>query len=93
VRRLLIALFLLWTVPGYAAGSKPAQIGWQPWSDDVFERAARENRFVLLDLEAVWCHWCHVMDESPIAMRRWSIFDAAKITTEVQRSVRKVAKN
>jgi len=29
----------------------------------VFERAARENRFVLLDLEAVWCHWCHVMDE------------------------------
>jgi uncharacterized protein YyaL (SSP411 family) len=63
VRRLLVALFLLWTLPGYAAGSKPAQIDWQPWSDDVFARAARENRFVLLDLEAVWCHWCHVMDE------------------------------
>jgi uncharacterized protein YyaL (SSP411 family) len=25
--------------------------------------AAREHRFVLLDLHAVWCHWCHVMDE------------------------------
>jgi uncharacterized protein YyaL (SSP411 family) len=51
---------LLWTLPGYTAGAK---IDWQPWSDSVFERAARENRFVLLDLEAVWCHWCHVMDE------------------------------
>ncbi len=60
MRRLVAALFLLWTLPGYAAGSK---IDWQPWSDSVFERAARENRFVLLDLEAVWCHWCHVMDE------------------------------
>jgi uncharacterized protein len=60
MRRLVAALFLLWTLPGYTAGSK---IDWQPWSDSVFERAARENRFVLLDLEAVWCHWCHVMDE------------------------------
>jgi uncharacterized protein YyaL (SSP411 family) len=63
MRRLVAALLLLWTATGYAAGSKPSQIEWQPWSDSVFERAARENRFVLLDLEAVWCHWCHVMDE------------------------------
>ncbi len=60
MRRLVAALVALWTLPGYAADSK---IQWQPWSDAVFERAARENRFVLLDLEAVWCHWCHVMDE------------------------------
>jgi uncharacterized protein len=60
MRRLVAALLLLWTLPGYTTGSK---IDWQPWSDSVFERAARENRFVLLDLEAVWCHWCHVMDE------------------------------
>ena len=39
-------------------------IAWQPWSDAVFERARREGRFVLLDLEAVWCHWCHVMDRT-----------------------------
>jgi uncharacterized protein len=37
-------------------------IAWQDWSDELFERAARENRFVILDLEAVWCHWCHVME-------------------------------
>jgi uncharacterized protein YyaL (SSP411 family) len=63
MRRLVAALLLIWTVTGYAAAPKGAQIDWQPWSDGVFERAARENRFVLLDLEAVWCHWCHVMDE------------------------------
>jgi len=34
----------------------------QPWSDQVFSDAKRTHRFVLLDLEAVWCHWCHVMD-------------------------------
>lgn len=38
-------------------------IAWQPWSDDVFARAKAEHKFVLLDLEAVWCHWCHVQDE------------------------------
>ncbi len=32
------------------------------WSQDVFAQAKAEHRFVLLDLEAVWCHWCHVMD-------------------------------
>ncbi len=45
------------TVPG--SGS---ELKWQPWSDDAFAQAKRDHRFVLLDLEAVWCHWCHVMD-------------------------------
>ncbi len=45
------------------AGPRPA-IVWEPFSPAVFERASREGRFVLLDLEAVWCHWCHVMDET-----------------------------
>jgi uncharacterized protein len=39
-----------------------SKLTWLPWSHDVFSQAKRENRFVLLDLEAVWCHWCHVMD-------------------------------
>ena len=57
MKRLLLLAFLALPV-----SAKPA-IQWQPWSDDVFARAKREHRFVLLDLEAVWCHWCHVMDE------------------------------
>jgi uncharacterized protein YyaL (SSP411 family) len=38
---------------------------WQStWNDGLFAQAAKEHRFVLLDLHAVWCHWCHVMDQS-----------------------------
>jgi uncharacterized protein YyaL (SSP411 family) len=42
----------------------PAAISWHGWSDDVFSQARAQRRFVLLDLEAVWCHWCHVMDQT-----------------------------
>jgi uncharacterized protein YyaL (SSP411 family) len=35
---------------------------WRDWDDLVFAQAQREQRFVLLNLEAVWCHWCHVME-------------------------------
>jgi len=38
-------------------------IKWQPWSDDVFRQAKAEHKLIVLDLHAVWCHWCHVMDE------------------------------
>jgi uncharacterized protein len=41
-----------------------APISWHTqWNDGVFAEAAKRNRFVILDLHAVWCHWCHVMDE------------------------------
>jgi len=51
---------------GERAGAKAAkdELHWVGWSDEVFAQARRENRFVLLDLEAVWCHWCHVMAET-----------------------------
>ena len=42
-------------------------INWTGWNDAVFAQAKRENKFVLLDLQAVWCHWCHVMDEMTYA--------------------------
>jgi len=65
---LSVLLFLLLaTAPLSAqtpAGAKSEKLAWQPWSDSVFAQAKREKRFVLLDLEAVWCHWCHVMDEN-----------------------------
>jgi uncharacterized protein len=37
-------------------------VHWMPWSAAAFQRARREDRPVLLDIGAVWCHWCHVMD-------------------------------
>jgi uncharacterized protein len=46
------------------AEANAAPISWQThWGDAVFAQAAKEHRFVILDLHAVWCHWCHVMDE------------------------------
>lgn len=37
-------------------------VRWLPWGAEAFERARREGRPILLDIGAVWCHWCHVMD-------------------------------
>jgi uncharacterized protein YyaL (SSP411 family) len=50
--------------PAAASSNASARIHWLAWNDEVFSQAKRENKFVLLDLEAVWCHWCHVMDET-----------------------------
>jgi len=39
------------------------KIKWMDWSPEAFERAKKEDKLVLLDIGAVWCHWCHVMDQ------------------------------
>ncbi|MBI3267927.1 MAG: thioredoxin domain-containing protein [Planctomycetes bacterium] len=52
---------------GPPAPEKVEAIAWIDWSDEAFARARRENRLVLLDLGAVWCHWCHVMDRETYA--------------------------
>lgn len=55
------SLFLLLFATTFAADSAPT-LPWRAWSPEVFAEARRTNKPVLLDLEAVWCHWCHVMD-------------------------------
>jgi hypothetical protein len=37
-------------------------IHWHEWGEDAFAAAQRQNKPMLLDIGAVWCHWCHVMD-------------------------------
>jgi uncharacterized protein len=37
-------------------------IQWHEWGEEAFAAAQRENKPMLLDIGAVWCHWCHVMD-------------------------------
>jgi uncharacterized protein len=60
----LAGAVLLASSLGAAAGEG---LAWQGWSSELFKRAKAENRFVLLDLEAVWCHWCHVMEQTTYA--------------------------
>jgi uncharacterized protein len=53
----------------YLRSAMHQPIEWNEWSNEAFEKAQRENKPILLDIGAVWCHWCHVMDresyESP----------------------------
>ncbi len=62
-RRIVALACLLWAGAAQAADT----IVWTNWSPEIFAQAKRENRFVLLDLQAVWCHWCHVMDVNTYA--------------------------
>ena len=64
VRRLAIPLFLLTLVASSGAGEKKKPgIEWRNGRMISLRRQKNKNRFVLLDLGAVGCHWCHVMEE------------------------------
>ncbi len=39
-------------------------IRWREWGQEAFDQAAEQGKPVLLDISAVWCHWCHVMDDT-----------------------------
>ena len=59
MRRLLAFLAIL--VAGTASAETPS-LPWQKWSPALLDRAATEQKYVLLHMAAVWCHWCHVME-------------------------------
>ncbi|TMD74339.1 MAG: thioredoxin domain-containing protein [Chloroflexi bacterium] len=44
--------------------NRASEINWRPWSQEAFEQARQTGRPILLSISAVWCHWCHVMDET-----------------------------
>jgi uncharacterized protein YyaL (SSP411 family) len=46
----------------YLKSAAHQPVNWLPWGDAAFARARDEHKPMLLDIGAVWCHWCHVMD-------------------------------
>jgi len=46
----------------YLRSAMHQPIQWHEWGDQAFAAAQNQNRPILLDIGAVWCHWCHVMD-------------------------------
>jgi len=54
----------------YLRSAAHQPIDWHEWNEEAFARAASEDKPVLLDIGAVWCHWCHVIDresyENPV---------------------------
>src|SRR5438034_10066155 len=46
------------------------EIKWREWGEDAFREAKETGKPVLLSLAAVWCHWCHVLDETTLSDAR-----------------------
>ncbi len=57
--RILLFVFLM----AQSLLATPPTISWVNWTPDLFEKATQQKKLVILDLEAVWCHWCHVMEK------------------------------
>ena len=61
----------------YLKGAAHQPVDWYPWGEDAFAKAKAEDRPILLDIGAVWCHWCHVIDHESYEDR-----EIAKIINE-----------
>jgi len=46
----------------YLRSAMHQPVYWQEWGEGAFALATQTDKPVLLDVGAVWCHWCHVMD-------------------------------
>ncbi|HEV2299006.1 MAG TPA: thioredoxin domain-containing protein [Candidatus Acidoferrales bacterium] len=46
----------------YLRSASHQPVAWHEWGDEAFARARAESKPILLDIGAVWCHWCHVID-------------------------------
>ena len=46
----------------YLKSASHQPVNWFPWSNEAFEKARELDKPILLDIGAVWCHWCHVLD-------------------------------
>ncbi len=38
-------------------------VAWQDWGSQAFATAQQLDRPILLSINAVWCYWCHQMDD------------------------------
>ena len=62
MRRLLVLLLVL-----IAGSARAESLPWQKWDSSLLDRAAKEHKYILLHMAAVWCHWCHVMEGTTYA--------------------------
>src|SRR5262245_1310371 len=46
----------------YLLQHKDNPVDWQPWGPEALERAARDDKPILLSIGYSACHWCHVME-------------------------------
>jgi uncharacterized protein YyaL (SSP411 family) len=46
----------------YLRSAAHQPVDWHEWGAEAFQKARAEEKPILLDIGAVWCHWCHVID-------------------------------
>ena len=46
----------------YLRSAAHQPVDWHEWGEGAFQKARAESKPILLDIGAVWCHWCHVID-------------------------------
>jgi uncharacterized protein YyaL (SSP411 family) len=83
----VLPMLLIFVSSPVHASSGP--IPWQTWSDGIFTQAAREHKFVLLNLQSGWSHWCNVMDQETYgdsSVR--DLMEKSYIAVEVDQSLR-----
>jgi uncharacterized protein len=70
ITAIIFSLMLVYHFAGaseFRFSSRPNKAGlvqWRAWSPETLKEARTKDRLLLLSLSAVWCHWCHVMDET-----------------------------
>jgi len=73
----------------YLRSAMHQPIQWHEWGEEAFAAAQHDNKPVLLDIGAVWCHWCHVMDrESYESAEVAQIINREYIAVKVDRDER-----
>ena len=72
-KHVTVLLFLLCLFPPHVDAStfrfspnpnKAHLIQWRSWGKEALKEAGKQDKLILLSISAVWCHWCHVMDET-----------------------------
>jgi uncharacterized protein YyaL (SSP411 family) len=46
----------------YLQRASDQPVEWYPWGEEAWRKARELNRPVLLDVGAIWCSWCNLMD-------------------------------
>ncbi len=65
------------------------KIEWKEFDKVSFELAKKQDKFIILDLVAVWCHWCHVMEKNTYTDEKVvSLLNNHFITTQADHDLR-----
>lgn len=72
MRRITLSFLAISILPIFGCGGAASstarresapEFEWRDWSAETFAEAAREGKFLLVSVQASWCHWCHVMND------------------------------